>query len=334
MEAAEYQKRLAAGLILRPAFFRFKWIVDAAERRLRAIQWKIRPKSPNWVFVKPPLDLVREFADLRSASEDQIRRFAKKWGILGICADHPGFPVHHAEGCLPIGKLDPGRQGAYISGLAEGVEPIRFWRRYAWLFHAVLEIGRALSQAKVGKHRYWYLLFPELRQNPSLIRISGPKDLVHARYRFSQHVAELYQLSGVQNVLDWNPENTRGKGQWLWRTRTTKPFNLIGILAIQAARILSGGGPTAVCSGCKQEYSSGSRRPKGGQANYCLSCRRDKLALRAADERRRARRRLAREMLLDGKTIEEIARSTGSRISTVKNLARKMLLKEKANGRA
>lgn len=324
IDGAKYAQEHDSGAIVRAECIDLDWLEDASGQRQRAIRWKIRDHPPNWKVVHPPADLAVRFSNLRKARPTEILGFAKKWGTLGICAAHPGLPVNHLNLCLPIRNADPTKAGAYLEGIAEGLEPIRFWWVYARLIHAVLQIGAQLSKAEVGEYGLWRVLFPE---SPRLAIFDEPDErekLAVARYRFSQRVAELYRLTGIVNVLDWELQYLSGTGQWIWRARSIRPFNLVSVLAVQTIKVLCGGVATMVCSGCGHEYSRTGKRSKRGQSNYCVECQKDGAPQRAAHRRRTERLQRAREFLLEGRSIDEIAKATECRVSTITNLAKKL----------
>ena len=73
--------------------------------------------------------MLDQFVRLANGSAEVICRFARKFGILGICAEH-GKPTSHNLAC----DLIPGPPGWWA-------EPLDCWRLYARQFQAVLRIA-------------------------------------------------------------------------------------------------------------------------------------------------------------------------------------------------
>jgi len=85
--------------------------------------------------VNPPSNLLERFCQLREADDAEVLRFARKWGLLGLCADH-GRPAGHLHGCVPADR-----------------EPTDAWRKWAdgahqvWAFSSLLRRGLERTNA-------------------------------------------------------------------------------------------------------------------------------------------------------------------------------------------
>jgi len=328
LEGIKDQQRLADGYVVTVPHVELDWIELTPGRRFRALKWRLGTGRGTWKRVRPRGNLAYRFAGLHRASDGEILRFAKEYGILGICAEHADkeYPVDHWDGCLPISRMNPDPPPKFLGGFGEGLEPLKYWRRYARRVDAILEIGSALAQGQVGDRRLWKVLFPH---SPHLLDLDGERrvsKLAMARYHFTRRAEEWYAVCGVRGVLDWRLEKTPGIGRWIFRQRPVLPFNLIGVIALDIVKCLCNGSQSLICSGCKREYvrSARVRRPRAGEANYCPECREAKIPQKDADERRRRRRDRVAALHAEGRTPQEIATILEMKLSTVERWVKKL----------
>ena len=98
--------------------------------------------------VRPSRAMLDQFLKLADGSAEAICRFASKFGILGICAEH-GQPTSHNLVC----ELAPGPVGWWA-------EPLDRWRLYAGQFQAILRLADELNRERLGRKEDWALLDP------------------------------------------------------------------------------------------------------------------------------------------------------------------------------
>jgi hypothetical protein len=91
--------------------------------------------------------LVYDFATLSDAPEAAILKFARVWGVLGLCRRH-GKPLHHQTPACP-----PRRVGD------EFVEPIASWRGRARYVRSILNIKTELNRSQPGRSADWNVVW-------------------------------------------------------------------------------------------------------------------------------------------------------------------------------
>jgi hypothetical protein len=92
--------------------------------------------------------LVYDFAGLGDAPAAAILRFARVWGVLGLCGHHRK-PMHHQNPACP-----PQRVGD------EFVEPIAKWRSRARYVRSILNIKAELNRDHPGSSADWKVVWP------------------------------------------------------------------------------------------------------------------------------------------------------------------------------
>ncbi len=122
------------------------------------VAWRVRaPGNIDYGFARGerPEGCLEAFLGLEDAPLVEFEGFVRRWGVLGICAEH-GLPGIHA-GCAP-------RDGESANdlfprtSLTEGwtvplrlyQEPVAPWREMAGTFGAAIRVGRALRGGEPG----------------------------------------------------------------------------------------------------------------------------------------------------------------------------------------
>ena len=81
--------------------------------------------------VRPGPGLLENFLNLVDESDEEIFRYARRWGVLGICkhgvpASHNDYPFgvqHGVEGCWPLPAGDARTSGAIRDSISIEVTP-------------------------------------------------------------------------------------------------------------------------------------------------------------------------------------------------------------------
>jgi hypothetical protein len=260
-------------------------------------------------------ELLLRFAGLAGAPVDKVLKFARKWGVLGLCrhglpSTHflppSGFSLPHAG---DVGRA--GRPGRWCD--PRGVESVEAWDTWADRFRALLNIAASLYAGRPCGSKAWLSFFDrsELEDRGYYLLERDVKDLKPRevgdalsddKLLLQEVVNHYLDIGGVRprlilttGVLDDGPPRI-GFG-------CLPPHRLFGVLAIQLMTSISRTGGPMLCSSCGSPYSP-RRRPKQGQRHYCEACGR-RAAVRDAQRDRRRRRREMRREEQDGETGTE-----------------------------
>jgi len=221
-------------------------------------------------------------------SDEQIRRFAEKWGMLSLCPRHQFQPRQH--GCEPTLN-----SGAFVSDFYGGiVGSFRVDSELvdAWRFH----IGRLKAVVEVAAH-----LHENKKPNPKMFVTavsSPPKESVKAIHESILKQASECSLSEMRRLLAATVNETlRDCGvspQLLWNDGEDPKLvisgsiqSLLGALTFQALLAICLQDDVVVCDGCGNVYQPTERRPKRGTHHYCKRCK--VAGIDARDRQRRHR---------------------------------------------
>jgi hypothetical protein len=260
----------------------------------------------KWQVAQPTSGLMlRRFIEL--ADGDDVLAFARRWGVLGICA-HDRPRTHRATPAqFPINDRDSQteslQQLCYPRGWfeAECSEPIGVWLRYAGQALAVLSIAAALRGGTPPTREDWQALYGD--------------DPDFAKYDFERDAG-----SWLESVLN----------QWLVLSDTRprvvlkpKPHiilvsGLFSAITLQLIAALGSARPSEVCSGCQSIYVPPRRRPKVGHRRYCPLCRRRGVPQQQASADYRAKKLKGIELAHTGKSPLTIAKALDTRVSVIR----------------
>jgi hypothetical protein len=234
------------------------------------LYWSIR-RHDDIRLIRPNRITLDQFLVLADGDPEQICRFARKYGVLGICVH--GKPSSHNLDC----DLVPG-----LPGLSGWAEPLDRWRHYARQFKAVLRIIGETNQDRLGRAEDWALLDPQ--QDPTF---SNPTQktvftagVAGARKRICGIISDFVVLGAVM------PELFADGPDWKVYYHSVGSNRLFGSLVIQLILAIAGVDGFATCSACGNPYLP-ERFPKTAQNNYCsLPCRKVGAALASRKYRR------------------------------------------------
>jgi hypothetical protein len=242
------------------------------------------------------------FANLADAKDEEILQFARKWGVLELCAH--GLPATHQPLRLPMTRWKPPApcegQRRVHGGVELCAEPLDSWRYFAGQASALLlllsDLRRGDGQAPDLGPVLFDLVPPRLRPQGSPSSARG-REVTGSLPRYGRIgpitvrlppagfaalcVRRWLQLGDVQVVYSWRQEGP---------SLEYGSHTLFGALALQLAATTTTG-DIYMCSGHGGLYKRTGRRPPRGGRNYCPDCR----AARTKD-RDHMRRRRAREM--------------------------------------
>ena len=201
------------------------------------------------VFIGQPLRQVpdglwKQFLRLHDATEEQVRRFALRYGPL-------------------TPNLRPGE-----------TEEISYWRHFSRLGHAIIRGHQAIAAGQHGEEGDWSVL-SEFLNVPfdSLIprerRRQDPLEKA-AAVKFTtipRALNKWFAQAGPCTLVDASPN---GYGILIAPRSNT----LLGAIVTQIANQVTGPTTVVACSNCGRVYEP-SRRPRRGERHYCRECRRN-----------------------------------------------------------
>jgi hypothetical protein len=275
------------------------WARPVAGVRIEGEYLRLEYRKP-YVEGRSPVELAHidfrmlvEFAQLSTgdcAADGRLLAFAGRYGGLGICKEHGG-PLAHTRPYCPV-DVSSTRAG----GISR--EPIRAWRFYSRLARAIVTV---LAEPRGAAHD------AELK----LLNKIGDRDANQAIVRW---------LNG---------------GELKLRFRNRPPrLSLYGVpalwtaIGLELATLAAGAKGIILCSACgRLDSVKRPRRINDQRRAFCSKCRNlERTRLTVADVRQR--RKQARELHVQHKSVVEIAAQLGIAPARV----RRYLAKEKING--
>jgi len=299
----EAQTNLANGIPL-------LWVparIDLSPDKTRLV-WTYNTETRHAKTVLPGTDLLGEFTDLGrpDTSPEEIRNFAKRYGILRICKH--GLPASHSNSpygsvyfgedrefvteripyCQPLGTSFPNEN--------EGFEPLDRWRFFARHAHALLNVIVSLSQDELAQTDDWAVLH-KYTSNPE----RTGRDLVQQRLDSVAVVNTWLRVASVapQIRYDFDQISLRDRHKslrdWYKIQLETDMFRGSRLFAYLACQLMTAavGQAVSLCSGCGKIYPP-TRKPNRNQNNYCKDCS-IRAAWRDAARRKRTNDKLKRE---------------------------------------
>lgn len=235
--------------------------------------------------VHPGRELIEDFIRLHDSSPAQIVKYAKRWGVLGLCSH--GLPASHSFPsfvskvedlpyiCAPV----PAKQRR---GYSE--EPLEKWHAFSKQAYGLLNIAARLHKNELVEPKDWEFVFP-IFAVPSAIG-SRAGALQSERHRVAYVMQRWLSLGAVRPRFTWEgltPTFELGGP-------TVKGTGLFGALAVQLLLIISRRDGLAFCSGCAKPHIP-SRRPQADRRNFCSECRNNKISVLHAMRDMRERRK-------------------------------------------
>jgi hypothetical protein len=290
-----------------------------------------RPQFTLPKFIPPPPDLLQAFIDLCEASGPDIREFIRRYGALGLAKDG-SFPKN--------------------PNFVEGFEPIARWHSMARETTAILKIAAALDKrqqagakdAEAGEMSPEEIramgvfelqkepeeggIYPGCEPSPTgwyWGRLPFPKDRKEveeiARKCMDQRLEDYLYEFPSQLAFKRAP---RSGGIELEIRHT---WGLPSVIALQLVAAVAKKG-IYFCAQCKQPFvraggSNEERKPRSGSNTFCDRCGRS-ASVRLADERRRGKIRMARQLSEKGISIPAIQKQLDVRdVKTIRRWIQK-----------
>ena len=270
---------------------------------------------------RPQPALIEEFVSLADASPKQIAAFARRRGVLELCAKHDLPSTHNRESsfglqwppsyqaCGPKLQRASGKFASMrelVDAPLEAREPIVRWRALAAEASAILKLSAMLQRGEPTTEKDWQIAFsgdafvratnrrvPWWREEGSRNSRWG-----HRRFRLmeraliAQKVGDWVEAAGIRPVMEWGALTPRVT--FAAYGGPAARLTLFGALALQLLLVACNSDGLAVCSSCGLAYAP-NRRPRAGQRAYCEECRRAGIPLRDAKRDQRARQALSRK---------------------------------------
>ena len=283
-----------------------------ALRRPRTVtleQGRLRWEPPLGASRVAPNGMLDKFRDLAGATDGEVLRFAKRYGVLGLCRHR--LPYTHAPAViLNRSPLEPSRKGCR----PRQVEKLADWRWYARGFQAALNAVAQLENDKLPLEADWKALQGSVMgwsEDFALPKRATKLTLAQVRLWLTRVLNGLLRLGGVvlavqpDNGADWRAAwhcgpviaQTRihvGGRVWLPVEMASETsaydVNTFGHLAIQLVTNIARTDGLALCSACGQAFAISQRRRSPTRRAYCRRCGRT-AALRDAKRAYRSRLR-------------------------------------------
>lgn len=246
--------------------------------------------------VTPSRGMLESFAKLADATDEEIRRYACKYGILHLCKEHL-TPAGHNHQCEPVMRwqIDLGVGVSEVTFM-DG-EPLRIWREYANYAQGLLNISRELHEGKLGRKEDCLRTRKNYFNDPNYVESytdSNEREKAIVQQKRYVGYAVNYWLgeAALRPVFHWENESPEITFESYYGYGNIAYGKLFGNLAIQLMMAVSQKSGLALCSSCG-EYYSPTRRSRAGENRYCQAedCRK-KAANRnaSADYRKRKKK--------------------------------------------
>lgn len=247
-----------------------------------ALRWDYRGAQRD---VKDTGGMLDAFRRIRDA--DGVLRFARKYGVLRLCAH--GLPAEHSNHLPPTERCKP-------IGFPRVAEPVDVWLGFTEEARRLMDLAETLSAEHVSEVE-WQKLAAGSEGGYRRIALLPRKDrLFAARQRLAQATNRWLLLGDPRPRFQWEAA----------RPTLVIEAGTFGLLALQLAAAMSGTAGLAVCSGCARTYERKGRKAQAGRRNYCEECR-------SAGVPDRERHRFERERLHEKRAREKkVAQQTSA----------------------
>src|SRR5262249_29181881 len=103
--------------------------------------WLIHPPK----FKKTGTGMFSRFIDLHRADDEELLKYAKDWGVFGLCSH--GLPASHSH--VIYGASHGYNPCEFTGNGTEFVEDLAVWRRFSAAADAVIQIAAQLNMGRV-----------------------------------------------------------------------------------------------------------------------------------------------------------------------------------------
>jgi hypothetical protein len=254
-----------------PAAFPLNGLWVPSGLRVEGDHLVYRGRSPGRVVAATP-SLLKEF--LRVASAADVFVFARRWGILGLCAKHALPFTHRVQ--LGEGEEDDMCSPIELPTDGEFAEWIGDWLTLRAHADAILKIAARLQTGQLGATSDWRVLatFGLRRSSEHWL---GP--IAAQRQALAELINLLIQIGQVRPHFSWDSASPR----------IDLAGSLLSAIAMQLMAAVTRDGGVAWCSAHHDWFRPRGRAPKRGTLNYCQACRANGKAQRHAVRASRSR---------------------------------------------
>jgi hypothetical protein len=270
--------------------------------------------NENTPVVRPPADLLERFLELSTASAPQIRKFAQRYGQLGIFqqAGRPNVSALSDEEEPPDCWCE--------------IELCEVWRSFATAMAALLRIAKSVYSNSPGDQKDWDCLRPDFPQDmreryfdSTMKRIRG-EDQFSAEESLSpeeswllitglctkvlgeRHRTARYARLRLTMQMDKLMAMAKIRPYFAWTSRSDRPqvlyagSSLLSYLVLQLSNRMAKIDGHAFCDHCGKHYEP-DRAPRSDRRNFCRDCHDAgipvQLAVRKYRQKQRGRKRRA-----------------------------------------
>ncbi len=228
--------------------------------------WEWGVGEPRWVEANDAARLLERFVALAEAPADAILGFARRWGVLAVCAH--GLPCsHRPDEPVPLDPADAFSRAHGCHAMSAGgrsfSEPLGPWRRFAGEARDV-----ALAVARLQA------------DGPYANTLGSMNDAMTVQ----QALNEWVELGRVRPGCELHVE-PGGRPKLV---ATFGGSGLFGHLALRLLLAATGVKGLAVCAGCGELFAP-TTKPRQRERSWCPrpDCQKAKRAAASADFRRR-----------------------------------------------
>lgn len=228
------------------------WIKQGKQGPELCWKWKEKGKvSP--AQVSNDGRILESFLGIADSPEvSSVTRFVREFGVLGLCRHGVG-PGHKTDGtrCIPTGR-----------------ELLKDWYEHARRARSLILIASQLHQGHLGRLEDWRVL-------------SSPDDFQR------RHRESLRQQRQIVGVIVWNwlrSGNVKPGFHWHDEVPRIELYadTAYGALGRQLSFAIARIEGFAICHGCGAPFIP-SRKPRAGQRNWCIPCKRENADKRQAN---------------------------------------------------
>ena len=205
----------------------------------------------QWITRRPGPRILSDFVRLADGDGPQIRAYARRWGILGICKH--GLPSSHAgnEGGMP--RCQPLDRREDPAWRFDGWEPLERWRYFARQAGAMLNLAASLYADRPGQPEDWQVVVHHPTQPVPWWHRSVKAEWI----LLSGVVREWIQIGDVRPVMARRPT----QGHHVEFGSSAAGQRLFGTLACQLLFTITRMTNVAVCFECAAIYTP-TRQPR------------------------------------------------------------------------
>jgi len=208
--------------------------------------------------------LVYDFAGLSDAPAATILKFARVWGVLGLC--HHGKPMHHQIPTCSARKVG-----------GELVDPIASWRTRARYVRSILNIKAELNRGRPGRSEDWKVVWPGPTPKDQSLGLASLA-VVASIFLSQAEVQPILEavngrlaitfIGGKLTSLLKSMAAAEQIGSWL-----SSSGNLLAEIAVRTMLALEEGAGWSICSNpeCGRLYRP-RRHVAQGRLHFCTDC--------------------------------------------------------------